>query len=97
MINEDQARRPKATLHLLGLGRAWPAVGAVVLTANRQTPREKLPRAIRLNSRKVKSAGFFPSVLTTQALPTRIGGAWHEKYKDNIDAKYFMPERFNRP
>ena len=22
---------------------------------------------------------------------------WHEKYKDKIDTKYFMPERFNRP
>jgi hypothetical protein len=23
--------------------------------------------------------------------------AWHEKYKDKIDTKYFMPERFDRP
>jgi hypothetical protein len=23
--------------------------------------------------------------------------AWHEKYKDRIDTKYFMPERFDRP
>jgi hypothetical protein len=22
---------------------------------------------------------------------------WHEKYKDKIDTKYFMPERFDRP
>jgi hypothetical protein len=23
--------------------------------------------------------------------------AWHEKYKDKVDTKYFMPKRFSRP